>query len=327
MKEIAEEIHKNSIIIDGHCDTVHNFLNPARKYSFHKKNSRGHVDLPRLKEGGVKVQVFAIYVESKYNPWRSLERCLELYDYFLRNMEDNQEEIELAHSLKEIYSIYQKGKIAAFLSVEGGEVLQGRLEVLRVLYRLGIRILTLTWNHRNQLGDGVYEKVTGGGLTRFGRKVVKEMNRLGMIIDVSHLSEPGFWDVLEFSEYPVMASHSNAAALCPHPRNLSDRQLKALGEKGGMVGVNFCPSFVSDENPKLKVLLDHIDHIVNLIGIEHVGIGSDFDGIDQAVEGLEDISKITNITSGLINRGYGERDIKKIWGENYLDLFKKTLKE
>lgn len=242
-------------------------------------------------------------------------------------MEDNQEEIELAHSLKEIYSIYQKEKIAAFLSVEGGEVLQGRLEVLRVLYRLGIRILTLTWNHRNQLGDGVYEKVTGGGLTRFGRKVVKEMNRLGMIIDVSHLSEPGFWNVLELSEYPVMASHSNAAALCPHPRNLSDRQLRALGEKGGMVGVNFCPSFVSDENPKLKVLLDHIDHIVNLIGIEHVGIGSDFDGIDQGVEGLEDISKITNITSGLINRGYEERDIKKIWGENYLDLFKKTLKE
>jgi len=326
LKEIAEEIHKNSIIVDGHCDTVHNFLNPG-EYSFHKKNSRGHVDLPRLKEGGVKVQVFAIYVESKYNPWCSLERCLELYDYFLRTMEDNQEEIELAHSLKEIYSIYQKGKIAAFLSVEGGEVLQGRLEVLRVLYRLGIRILTLTWNHRNQLGDGVYEKVTGGGLTRFGRKVVKEMNRLGMIIDVSHLSEPGFWDVLELSEYPVMASHSNAATLCPHPRNLSDRQLKALGEKRGMVGVNFCPSFVSDENPKLKVLLDHIDHIVNLIGIEHVGIGSDFDGIDQAVEGLEDISKITNITSGLINRGYEERDIKKIWGENYLRLFKKTLKE
>ncbi|RQD75443.1 MAG: membrane dipeptidase [Candidatus Syntrophonatronum acetioxidans] len=315
------------MIIDGHCDTVHNFLMPASEYSFNKKNLKGHIDLPRLREGGVKVQVFALYVESKYNPWRSLERCLELYECFMQTAEDNQGEIELARSLEKVIKICNEGKIAALLSIEGGEVLQGRLEILRVLYRLGIRMLTLTWNHRNQLGDGVYEKVTGGGLTRFGRDVVKEMNKIGMIIDVSHLSEPGFWDVLEISEYPVIASHSNTAALCSHPRNLKDEQIKALGERGGLVGVNFCPSFVSVENPCLSVLLDHIDHIVNLTGIEHVGIGSDFDGIDKAIEGLDDVSSINNITYGLLNRGYGKRDIKKIWGENYLEFFKNTLKE
>ncbi|PKM82104.1 MAG: peptidase [Firmicutes bacterium HGW-Firmicutes-13] len=314
------------MIADAHCDTVHRFFLPSDEYDFKNRNDSGHIDLPRLKEGGIKVQVFALYIEPEYNPDRSLKRCLILYDQLIRTLQDCREEIELVRSSDEMEDALKKDKIAAFISIEGGEALEGSLAVLRVLYSLGIRFLTLTWNHRNQIADGVGEKETGGGLTRFGREVIKEMNRLEMVIDVSHLSEAGFWEVMELSESPVIASHSNAAALCSHPRNLKDEQIKALADKGGLIGINFYPPFVGSQKADIPFLLDHIDHMVNLVGIDYIGLGSDFDGIKETLVGLEDVSKLPNLTHELITRGYNDKDIKKIYGENFLNFIKKNLK-
>lgn len=322
---LIEDFHKKAVIADTHCDTVHRMFLPSDEYNFKNRNHSGHIDLPRLKEGGVKVQVFALYIEPEYNPDRSLKRCLILYDQLVRTLKNCQEEIELVRGYEEMADVLKKNKIAAFISIEGGEALEGSLAILRVLYSLGIRFLTLTWNFRNQIADGAAENKTGGGLTRFGREVIREMNRLGMIVDVSHLSEAGFWDVMELSESPVIASHSNAAALCSHRRNLKDEQIKSLADKGGLIGINFYPLFVSRNKPDIPALLDHIDYIVNLVGIDYICLGSDFDGIRETVTGLEDVSKLPNLTYQLMKRGYNDKDIKKIYGDNFLKFVRKNL--
>jgi len=324
LEALVEEIHRESVIIDAHCDTVHKFLLSKNQYNFNIRNDTGHVDLPRLKESGIKVQVFALYIEPQYNPERSLKRCLELYDILIKTFNNSNNKIVIVTSAAEMEEALKQNKLAAFLSIEGGEALEGSLSVLRVLYRLGVRFLTLTWNHRNQIADGTGEGITGGGLTRFGRKVIKEMNHLGMVIDVSHLSERGFWDVLDLSEKPVIASHSNARSLCSHSRNFSDRQIKALAEKGGIIGINYCPPFVGEE-ADISYLVNHIDHIVGLVGINHIGLGSDFDGIDTTIAGLEDVSKLPNLTYELFKKGYTKAEIKKILGENFFNFFYKIL--
>ena len=202
--------------------------------------------------------------------------------------------------------------------------MDGDLGVLRILYRLGIRLITLTWNQRNQIADGAGEARTGGGLTEFGVKVVAEMNHLGMLIDVSHLSEAGFWDVIKKSKEPIVASHSNCYSLCPHLRNLKDEQIKALADKGGVIGVTFVPDFLIKENRKSTVedVVRHIDYLVEKAGIDHVGLGSDFDGTVELPIGLKGADEIPNITKELLNQGYKEDDIKKILGGNFLRVFK-----
>ncbi len=325
LEKKAEEFHNNNIIADSHCDTVHNLLLPGHQYDFGTKNHKGHIDLLRLKEAGVNIQVFALFVEPEYHPERSLKRCLELYELLMKTFEIHREEIEPAFSSKQMDNIVEENKIAALLAVEGGEVLQGSLEILKVLYRLGVRILTLTWNHRNQLADGVMESGTNGGLTSFGHQVVEEMNKLKMVIDVSHLSEQGFWDVVENSRYPVIASHSNAHSVCPHMRNLKDEQIKALAQKGGIMGINFYPKFVGSKKEGLHRIIDHVDYVINLVGADHLCLGGDFDGINEAPEGLEDISCLKNLTGLLYLRGYNEREIQKIMGENFYNFLKKNI--
>jgi len=213
------------------------------------------------------------------------------------------------------------------LSIEGGEALEGDLGVLRVLHRLGVRLLTLTWNQRNQIADGVGESRTGSGLTEFGLKVIDEMNDLRMLIDVSHLSETGFWDVIKRSKAPIVASHSNCYALCPHLRNLKDEQIKALADKGGVIGITFVPNFLTQEKRKttVKDVVKHIDYLVEKVGVDCVGLGSDFDGTGALPLGLEGVDKIPNITEELLNRGHKEKDIKKILGENFLRVFKDVI--
>ncbi|UNC93830.1 dipeptidase [Candidatus Contubernalis alkalaceticus] len=313
------------MIADCHCDSVYNLLLPIEQYDFCKRNERGHVDIPRFKETGMNIQVFALFVEQLYHPDRSLKRCLQLYELLMSAFDNNNLEIELATSQGEIDNILNHNKIAALLAVEGGECLEGSLDILRLLYRLGVRILTLTWNHRNQLADGVMESQSGGGLTTFGREVVKEMNSLKMIIDVSHLSEGGFWDVIELSECPVIASHSNANSVFPHVRNLKEEQIKALAQKGGIMGINFYPGFIGSNNPGIHSIIDHIDYLTNLVGIDYLCLGGDFDGIDETPEGLEDVSCLNNLTSQLLIRGYEKRDVEKIMGENFYNFFQKNL--
>jgi membrane dipeptidase len=195
------------------------------------------------------------------------------------------------------------------------------------LYKLGVRLLTLTWNQRNQIADGAGESRTGSGLTEFGLKVIGEMNNLGMLIDVSHLSETGFWDVIKRSNAPIVASHSNCYALCPHLRNLKDEQIKAIADKGGVIGITFVPNFLTQEKRKTTVedVAKHIDYLVEKAGVDYVGLGSDFDGTGGLPLGLEGVDKIPNITEELLNQGYKEKDIKKILGENFLRVFKEVV--
>lgn len=318
----AKQIHQKATVFDGHCDTILEVMNHKR--SLGSKTFAGHLDIPRMKEGGVDVQFFAVFIEEIYKSDRSLKRTLQLIDCFYKEIEKNQDDISLVTNYNQIEEVNRAGKIAAILSIEGGEALEGDLGVLRVLYRLGVRLLTLTWNQRNQIADGIGESRTGSGLTEFGLKVIDEMNRLGMLIDVSHLSETGFWDVIKRSKAPIVASHSNCYNLCPHPRNLKDEQIKALADKGSVIGITFVPNFLTQEKRRTNVkdVVKHIDYLVEKVGVDCVGLGSDFDGTDSLPLGLEGVDKIPNITEGLLDRGYKEKGIKKILGENFLRVFK-----
>ena len=321
----AKQIHQKAIVFDGHCDTILDIINHKR--TLEKRASTGHLDIPRMKEGGIDVQFFAVFIEDIYKPDRSLKRTLQLIDCLYREIEKNQDNISLVTNYDQIEEANRVGKIAAILSIEGGEALEDDLGVLRVLYKLGVRLLTLTWNQRNQIADGIGESRTGSGLTEFGLKVIDEMNRLGMLIDVSHLSETGFWDVIKRSKAPIVASHSNCYALCSHLRNLKDEQIKALSDKGGVIGITFVPNFLTQEKRKttVKDVVAHIDYLVEKAGIDCVGLGSDFDGTGALPLGLEGVEKIPYITEELLNRGYKEKDIKKILGENFLKVFKEVV--
>lgn len=319
----AIRLHSEAIIVDGHCDTLSNLATGKRRLS--EESADGHLDLPRLKRGGGNVQFFAAYIESEYKPERALKRALQLLDLFFREMEANSQWISIVRNSDEINQALLEKKFAALLTIEGGEVLDGDLGILRLLYRLGVRSITLTWNQRNQIADGIGERRTGGGLTGFGLEVVKEMNRLGMLIDVSHISEAGFWDVLKYSTKPVAATHSNCQGICSHPRNLSDEQIKALDAQGGIMGMNFYPAFISGNQASLDDLLDHIDYIRNLVGTQVIGLGSDFDGIDSTPLGLEDVTQLPNLTRGLVARDYSDGEIRGILGANFLRVIKEVV--
>lgn len=321
----SKQINCKVKIFDAHCDTLLDIINHKR--SLGDRSSIGHLDIPRLKEGGVNIQVFAAFIEDIYKPDRALKRTLQLIDTFYQELGKNKDKISLTTSYQQIEKANSTGKIAAILSIEGGEALEGDLGVLRVLYRLGVRLITLTWNQRNQIADGAGESRTGSGLTEFGLKVIDEMNKLGMLIDISHLSETGFWDVIKNSKAPIVASHSNCYNLCPHLRNLKDKQIKALADRGGVIGVTFVPSFLTKEKRETNIedVLDHIDYLANMGGIDCVGLGSDFDGTDSLPLNLEGANKMSNITKGLLNRGYNEKEIKKILGGNFLRVFKEIV--
>lgn len=318
-----QTLHDRLLVVDTHSDVLMKLVSGERRLADHSQ--LGHVDLPKLKSGGVKLLFFAAFIESEYKPERSVKRTLQLIDVFYRELADNQQDLMLVTNSTDLKQAAIQGKIGALLTVEGGEALGGELGVLRMLYRLGVRGLGLTWNQRNALADGVSETVTGGGLTNFGRDVVEEMNRLGMVVDVSHLAEAGFWNVVETSTKPVIASHSNCAAICQHPRNLSDQQIIALSELGGVVGVTFNPSFVHPEQATLERVLEHIVHIIKLTSVDHVCIGSDFDGIDKTPTDLEDVSKLPGITLGLLKRGFSEVEIGKIMGQNVLRALEQVM--
>lgn len=311
-------------VIDAHCDTVHNFKE-VRNYDFSRKNDASHLDLPRMKKGGISVQFFALYVEPEYKPCDALKRSLQLLDSYFTTVDPLCSDIETVHNVKELENVIDKAKIASILSIEGGEALEEDLGALRMLYRLGVRSIGLTWNQRNQIADGIDERDTKGGLTSFGRNVVKEMNRLGMIVDLSHISLMGFYDVLNVTHQPVIVSHANTYSLCPHPRNLTDEQLVEISKNGGVVGLTFCPSFIDLQAPGLDKLLDHFVHAVDVAGIDHVGIGSDFDGMGEAVQGLEDVSCLPVLAKGLFLRGFKKEEVEKILFNNFFRIISEVL--
>ena len=286
-----------------------------------QRSSLGHLDVPRMIDGGISCQVFAVSSERSRTPAYPLRTAMVMIERFHRECESIPQ-LEPVTSYKGIIEAKKRGNVSGMLSIEGADVIEGRIEMLRVFHRLGVRMVGLVHSLRNQLADGVTDRRTGGGLSELGVYAVEELDRLGMIIDVSHLNDEGFWDVLELTRNPVIASHSNSRTVCGHPRNMTDEMIQALAGNGGVMGMNFAPSFVHPVEATLRGVVDHIDHIVNLVGPDHVGLGSDFDGIPYTPKGLEDASRMPDITMELVKRGYGKEDIVKILGGNHLRLIK-----
>ena len=309
-------------IIDGHCDTV-------EKIADHGSNlyepGQSHVTIKGLREGKVGLQFFAAWVgpKTKYGP--CLQRGLRLIDAYYNMSELYSDDFIPILQYDDIKRAQEQNKIGTLLAVEGGDVLEGEILNLRILYRLGVRAMTLTWNFRNEIADGAMEDKSLGGLSAFGHAVVREMNRLGMVVDVSHLSEKGFYDVIEVSEKPIAATHSNAWSICRHPRNLKDDQIRILAQKKGVMGTNFYPPFLSHEAAGSADIIRHIEYIAALVGTDVIGFGSDFDGIEETpadICGPEGYCKIIN---ELLKLNYKEEDVRKITCGNYLRLLREII--
>lgn len=309
-------------VFDAHVDTLSRLVDLKETL----ETSDGHVNLTQLRKTPQAAQFFAAFVSPKYYQGMAMHRTIEMIDQFWQMLADFPNDLAYAGSAKEIKKIRKTSRLACLLAIEGGEALEGTLSSLRIFYQLGVRLLTLTWNHRNQLASGQLEGDQGGGLSIFGRQVVTEMNKLGMLIDVSHLNDPGFWDVLALSKSPVIASHSNARALCDHPRNLTDEQIKALADSGGVIGVNFYPYFLSKSGEAtVEHVLDHIEYLLKVGGTDCVALGSDFDGISLTPKGLEHWGKTSSLITLLEKRGYTEAIIQKIMGDNLLRVCQEVL--
>ena len=329
---LARKINKKAIVIDTHADTVGRILDEGVDIS--KRTKNGHIDIPRLKEGGIDVQFFSCWIDPKYIKTKGcIKRTLDMIDAIKNMVAKNPKHIALSKSASDIIKINKQGKIAAVLCIEGGHAIEDDLATLRLFYELGVRYMTLTWMNNNNWADGSGDKPKHNGLTSFGREVVREMNRIGMIVDISHVSEKTFWDVMKVVRKPVIASHSCCKAICNHHRNLTDRQIKAVAKNGGVICVNFFSTFISDKfrikgninRPTIDNVIDHIEHLIAVGGIDNIGIGSDFDGVSHLPIGLEDCTKMPSITEKLLERGYSGKDVMKVLGGNTLRVIREVV--
>jgi membrane dipeptidase len=319
----ADALHFDAIVVDGHCDTLGDVLEGKRTLA--ERSALGHVDLPRLRAGGVTAQIFACFVPIHEYHRGATRYALRMVDVLHEAIDAHPDELLLAVNASGIRRAKAEGKVAAILGLEGAEPLGDSLAVLRSFHRLGVRVLGLTWNFRNDVADGVMEGPRALGLSPFGKEIVGECNRLGVLIDVSHLAPAGLVDVLHISRRPVIASHSNARALCDHERNLLDAQIEAIASGGGLVGVTFVDAFLHQPAAEATIehALDHIDHLLRVAGPEHVMIGSDFDGADMP-RGLEDATCYLALTAGMAARGHSEAVIRGVLGLNFLRVFEKV---
>lgn len=313
-------------ICDCHCDT----LTELYKKGDGLYSNDQHFDIKRQIALGGGLQFCAIYVPTlEFRYYGGLRYTLTLLDKYLSEIKKLKEGgIDVLQVLtKEDAADVLNHKAATLLAIEEGGAIDGSIEALRCLYELGLRAMTLTWSNRNDIADGVNEEISGSGLTVFGRKVVAEMNRLGILVDVSHIAPRGFWDVIECSTKPIIATHSNAKAVCPHPRNLDDAQLKALNETGGLVGVTFAGQFLEKDynDACIESVYRHIDHMLNLMGNDdHVGFGSDFDGISHPpynIQGVQDYKPLVEFLEGK----YPASTIAKLTHQNVLRLLAEVL--
>jgi membrane dipeptidase len=311
-------------IIDLHCDTILRIMGSDGKAVL-KRNDL-NVDIEKMNKGNYMAQFFAMYVDLQDSE-SPLNRCLKMIDTFYCELDKNQDEIRLARNTDELLSNDEEGKMSAFLTIEEGGTLEGRIHNLRNFYRLGVRLITLTWNYPNEIGYPNREwEYADRGLTSFGQEVVDEMNNLGMIVDVSHLSDAGFYDVAKLSKKPFAASHSDARAVKGHSRNLTDHMIKTLSEKGGVMGINFEKSFLGDAGEsRIEDMVRHIKHIRNVGGIDVISIGTDFDGITQQLE-IRNAGEMDKLIDGLMNENFTDSDIEKIMHKNTLRLIKDVMK-
>jgi len=308
-------------LIDLHCDTILRCVGSGNQKNL--KENDFSIDIGKLRRAGSLAQFFAMFVDlAKFE--KPMDECLDMIDRFYAEIEENKDDIAYAGSFNELKANKSKGKISAILTVEEGGTIEGKMSNLRNLYRLGVRLITLTWNYPNCIGYPNYQwTYSDRGLTPFGKEVVEEMNRLGMIIDVSHLSDKGFFDVAKLSKKPFVASHSNARAVKEHPRNLSDDMLRLLAEKGGVTGINLEPEFLGDGG-SLEAITAHVKHMANIAGIEVIAIGTDFDGINPRSE-LTNIGEIDMLVEVLKKHGFTEDELDKMMYKNALRVIKDVL--
>jgi len=353
MRQRAARLHRSSLVIDTHIDTATHLL--YRSPDFSKRLSEGHVDIPRMREGGIGATFFAVWINETHDEAAAFRHAVRGVDVIRRTVDKHSGDLALAVNASDIERAHAGGKVAVLISIEGGRAIADDLACLRALHALGVRSITLAWYRATNWCDS-HNDSRHGGLTPFGRDVVREMNGLGMLVDISHVSDATFWDVLETSEKPVFASHSCCRALCEHTRNMTDEMVRALAEKDGVMNVTFVSGFVSgpptsefkppvlppremlrdpfdyiawpapEPGPPFSALMAQFNHAIAVAGPDHVGIGSDYDGIVQAVQEVEDISKLPRLTEGLLESGHSEDTVRKVLGANNLRLFRETLR-
>jgi membrane dipeptidase len=378
-QEIPEAVlalHRSALVIDGHADTPQRLLDDG--YNLAAPLDGGHLNLESARAGGLGAEFFVAWVDPRRFPREQFaRRTLELIRSVRKSVASHPGETLLATSPEDIERAHREHKLAILLAIEGGHSIEGSLDRLREYHRLGARYMTLTWANSNGWADSSGDiddpavEHTADGLSAFGADVIHEMNRLGIMVDVSHVSDPTFRRVLETSRAPVFASHSSARALTNAPRNLTDEMLRAIAERGGLTMVNFYSAFISETwrtarnalrpeleadynrqtacwksegrpitwamistldrqwaakipRPPLSMLIDHIDHVARVAGIDHVGLGSDFDGIPSSVEGIDSAADLPKITAALMARGYSAEDCRKILGLNFLRYFREV---
>lgn len=306
-------------VVDTHADSLGSVIRGERH--LYERSEAGQLDFPRMLEGGHTLQFFSLWVEPEYKPERAMARLMQYVDAFWREVGSHAEWIQPVTDYASFRDVVDHRKIGGIASVEGAEGLGTDLAMVRVLHRLGVRLMSLTWNERNALADGAGEDPGGGGVSRAGRAVIQEMNRLNIVVDISHIAEAGFWDVLEISQKPVIASHSNCRELAPHRRNLSDAQIRALAGQGGVQGITFVRDFLLGSED-LDRVIDHILYAMDVVGDDrHVGLGSDFDGVESAVIGLEDVTRLPRLAERMSGRGLSDESIGRVLGYNYIDFF------
>ncbi|MEY8356670.1 dipeptidase [Lachnospiraceae bacterium 54-53] len=328
-------------VIDMHCDTIYRLYNDWREgKEYRLRENKGHVDLLRMRKGNYCLQNFALYIdlEAAENPF---ECGMEMLDLFYREMEANKDLIGIVKKYKDIEENRQKGRMSALLAIEEGEACRGSLPFLHNFYRLGVRMMTLTWNYENSLAypnavkhhsDGTRETVadTKFGLKEAGIAFIQEMEKIGMIVDISHLNDAGIWDVFRYTKKPFVASHSNARSIASHPRNLTDEMIKALAERGGVAGINYCSTFLRDwngekEHSQVSDMVDHMKHMKQIGGISCIGLGSDYDGIDGALQ-MRSPADISLLADEMKKNGFTENEIDAVFYENVMRLYKDLLK-
>jgi len=364
----AEKVLLQAIIIDTHADTPQMMLDEG--YDLAQPDSPFMISVPKMRQGHLCAEFFSIWVDVGWPKQDLIHRALDLIDVVYEQVGRHSDVLGMATTADEIVRLHLQGKFAILMGVEGGHIIQDDLRALDIYYRLGVRYMTLTHTANTEWADSSGDKPKWNGLTDFGKLVVERMNRLGMMVDISHVSDKTFYDTLATTKAPVIASHSSCRALCDVPRNMTDDMIRALAQNGGVMDINFYSGFLSpdfaaaykkvasqihaDESaaekqyasdrkrlaeesrniwaryasqfpaPSYTTIADHIDHAVQVGGIDHVGLGSDFDGIDSAPKGMEDVSKLPDLVRELARRGYSEQDLKKILGGNLLRVMRQV---
>jgi len=376
--DTPQSILATAIVIDTHADTPQRFLDENFDLGQNTPVSAGNIDLGKIKEGNLGAEFFSIWVEPDFRGHYA-KRTLDLIDSVYQQAARHPDRITMAFTADDIVRAHEQHKFAALMGIEGGHSIENDIHLLREFYRLGVRYMTLTWSNTNEWGDSSGDINNAavkhhGGLTPFGKDVVREMNRLGMMIDISHVSDDTFYQAVKISRAPVIASHSSSRALTNHPRNMTDDMLRAVTRNDGVVMVNFYSAFVDQDylkvssdpvktkerdaaieafkkqhphadgspvtydeyaplekkwaaqfpRPPLKALIDHIDHIAKVAGIDHVGLGSDFDGVTSLPQGIDSAADLPKITQALYERGYNREQIQKILGGNILRVMHKV---